>query len=54
MTNAAFAMMKGQPIPADPIHGLPYVWDPATRQLSPPADPVFEEQQLKPITVPAR
>lgn len=54
MTEAAFAIMKGQPIPNDPIHGLPYVWDPATRQLSAPADPVFEQQQLKPITVPGR
>ena len=54
MTNAAFAVMKGQPVPNDPIHGLPYVWDPATRQLSAPADPVFAEQQLKPITVPGR
>jgi hypothetical protein len=54
MTEAAFAIMKGQPIPNDPIHGLPYVWDPATRQLSPPANPIFEEQGLKPIIVPGR
>jgi len=52
ITQAAFALMKGQPVPTDPIHGLPYIWDPATRQLSLPADPAFNEMQLKPITVP--
>lgn len=52
MTQAAFALMKGQALPNDPIHGLPYVWDPATRQLSLPADPLFKEVSLDPIIVP--
>jgi len=54
MTDAAFAIMKGQPVPNDPIHGLPYVWDPVTRQLSAPAYRAFAEADLKPITVPAK
>ncbi len=54
MSAAAFAIMKGQAIPADPIHGLPYVWDPATRTLSPPARAAFEGLELKPVAVPGR
>ena len=53
MTRAAFAIMNGQPVPSDPIHGLPYRWNPATRELSPPDDPVFAELDLKPVIVPA-
>lgn len=52
MTQAAFAIMQGQPIPPDPIHGLPYQWDPATRQLSTPNTPFFTEMKMDPITVP--
>lgn len=52
LTQAAFAVMKGEPLPPDPIHGLPYRWDPASRTLSPPESPVFEEMALKPIIVP--
>ena len=52
MAQAAFAIMNGQPVPNDPIHGLPYLWDPATRTLSPPDSPVFQELQLKPLVVP--
>ena len=52
MTQAAFAIMKGEPIPMDPIHGMPYQWDPATRLLSAPDSPVFAGQNLQPITVP--
>ena len=51
MTRAAFAVMKGEPLPPDPIHGLPYRWDPATRTLSAPDSPVFEEMALKPLVV---
>jgi hypothetical protein len=53
MTQAAFAIMKGEPIPKDPIHGLPYQWNPASRLLSAPDSPVFAGQNLQPITVPA-
>jgi hypothetical protein len=52
MTQAAFAIMKGQPLPNDPIYGQPYRWNPATRELSPPDSPAFKELELKPITVP--
>lgn len=52
MTQAAFAIMKGQPIPNDPIYGQPYVWDPTTRKLSPPNSEVFQKIDLKPIIVP--
>jgi hypothetical protein len=52
MTQAAFAIMKGEPVPNDPVHGLPYQWDPASRMLSAPNSPLFSEVDLKPITVP--
>jgi len=49
---AAFAIMKGEPVPKDPIHGLPYIWDPVTRVLSAPSDPIFKEMKVEPLTVP--
>jgi hypothetical protein len=52
LTQAAFAVMKGEPLPLDPIHGLPYRWDPASRTLSAPDSPVFNELELKPVIVP--
>lgn len=52
LTQAAFAVLNGGPLPLDPIHGLPYRWDPATRILSAPDSPVFEEMALKPVIVP--
>ncbi|MEO7100986.1 MAG: hypothetical protein ABI162_16640 [Luteolibacter sp.] len=52
MTQAAFAIMKGQPIPQDPIYRQDYRWDPVTRQLSMPAGKNFDDMGIKPITVP--
>ena len=52
MTQAAFAIMKGQPLPQEPIYGVDYRWDPATRQLSMPPGNDFEAMGIKPITVP--
>ena len=51
-TQAAFAIMKNQPIPKDPVYGQDYRWDPATRQLSMPAGKAFDDLGIKPITVP--
>jgi hypothetical protein len=34
LTQAAFAILKGHPLPKDPIYGQDYSWDPATRELS--------------------
>ena len=52
MTQAAFDIMNGKPVPPDPIHGLAYRWDPARRELSAPDDPAFKEFRLKPLIVP--
>jgi hypothetical protein len=52
MTQAAFAIMQDQLIPPEPIMGLPFQWNPSTRELSLPNDPFFEEMELDPITVP--
>ena len=52
MTQAAFAIMQGQAVPNDPVYGLPYRWNPDSRELSPPDSPAFQEMDLKPITLP--
>ena len=53
LTQAAFALMRGEPVPNDPIHNQPYQWDPTTRELSVPDTPEFENlRQIKTITVP--
>ena len=54
MTQAAFAIMKGQPIPKDPVYGQDYRWDPVTRLLSAPDTEAFNSLNIKPITVPKR
>jgi hypothetical protein len=52
MDQAAFAILKGELIPKDPIYGTDYQWDPVTRQLSMPAGKEFEGMKIKPIIVP--
>ncbi|MEO7100987.1 MAG: hypothetical protein ABI162_16645 [Luteolibacter sp.] len=52
MTQAAFAIMQGRPIPQDPIYGQDYRWNPVTRELSPPSGKTFDDMKIKPITVP--
>jgi hypothetical protein len=49
---AAFAILKGQPIPNDPIYGVPYLWDPATRRLSLPDISPYKKNGIRPIIVP--
>lgn len=34
LTQAAFVILKGHPLPKDPIYGQDCDWDPATRELS--------------------
>ncbi len=52
MGQAAFAILKGQPVPNDPVYGLPYRWDPSTRKLRAPKSPAFDKMQLSPVTLP--
>lgn len=52
LTQAAFAILKGQPVPNDPIHGQPYIWNPETRELSLPKGPEFSRMQNRPIKLP--
>ena len=54
LTRAAFAIMKGQPIPQDPVYGVDYLWDEKSRQLSLPDTEAFKKMGIKPITVPKR
>lgn len=52
LTLAAFAILRGQPIPVDPVYGLPYKWDPVKRTLSLPDPPQPRRNRPKPMTVP--
>jgi hypothetical protein len=52
ITQAAFAILNGNPIPNDPVSGKPYRWDPVTRKLSMPDIPRYQKTNIKPITVP--
>lgn len=54
LIQAAFAAMKDEPLPLDPLRGQPYRWDPATRTLSMPAGKEFDEMDIKPVIVPTR
>lgn len=49
---AAFAHLRGEAPPNEPITGLPYVWDASTKTLSAPNDPRLDELKLKPIKLP--
>ena len=53
LTKAAFAILRGQPVPNDPIHGKPYTWDPITRQLSLPAGVEYNRNKgASPLVLP--
>ncbi|RYD23008.1 MAG: hypothetical protein EOP88_05945 [Verrucomicrobiaceae bacterium] len=55
LTLAAFSLMKDDSrVPVDPIRGVPYRWNPATRTLSMPATPEFDGMKIKPVVVPKR
>lgn len=46
---AALVVLQGKPVPNEPVTGLPYVWDAATRTLSVPADLRFAEHKIEPL-----
>jgi hypothetical protein len=52
LTKAAFAVLKGQLPPNDPIYGKPYSWNPVTREISMPDSPEFRYYNPKPIKLP--
>ncbi|RYD50016.1 MAG: hypothetical protein EOP85_00450 [Verrucomicrobiaceae bacterium] len=39
LIRAAFSVMKGRPVPNDPVSGKPLLWDPAERVLKMPPNP---------------
>lgn len=54
LTQAAFVIMNGQPLPLDPVYGQPYKWDPVKRELSLPDVPKRLEYKIKPVKVPKK
>jgi len=52
LTQAAFAVLNGQPVPNDPIYGLPYKWNPVKRELALPEPPGGRSYKPKPLKLP--
>ncbi len=52
LTQAAFDILQGKPVPNDPIYGQPYTWNPETRELSLPKGPEFSRMQSRPVKLP--
>ena len=52
-TRAAFAILKGEPVPNDPVHGMPYPWNPTTHELIYPPIPLYEKHN-RALVVPKR
>ncbi len=47
MSDAVWAAHLGEPMPEDPVSGLPFVWDPEEKLLSPPV----ESPAIPPVSV---
>lgn len=52
LTQAAFDILQGKPVPNDPIFGQPYQWNPETRELTMPKVPELAKTKFKPIKLP--
>lgn len=52
LTQAAFDILQGKPVPNDPIYGQPYQWNPETRELTMPKVPELAKTKFKPIKLP--
>jgi hypothetical protein len=52
LTQAAFDILQGNPVPNDPIYGQPYQWNPETRELSLPKGREFSQMKNRPIKLP--
>lgn len=52
LARAAFAHLKGKPIPVEPLTSKPYVWDPAARLFSLPSDVRLDSLKVEPLKLP--
>jgi hypothetical protein len=49
--NAAFAYMRGEPLPNEPVTGKPFVWDEASQSITLPEDERLKEVHVDPIVI---
>jgi hypothetical protein len=49
--NAAFAYMRGEPLPNEPITGKPFVWDEASQSVRLPEDERLKDIDVKPLVI---
>jgi hypothetical protein len=49
--NAAFAYMRGEPLPNEPITGKPFVWDEASQSIRVPVDERLKDIEVKPLVI---
>jgi hypothetical protein len=52
LARAAFAHLKGKPVPVEPLTLKPYVWDPVARSFSLPSDARLDSLKVEPIKLP--
>jgi len=51
LQNAAFAYLRGEPLPNEPITGKPFVWDEASQSVKLPDDERLKDIEVKPLVV---
>jgi hypothetical protein len=51
LQNAAFAYMRGEPLPNEPITGKPFVWDEASQSIKLPEDERLKDFDAKPLVI---
>jgi hypothetical protein len=51
LQNAAFAHLRGDPLPNEPITGKPFVWDEASQSVRLPEDERLKDFDVKPLIV---
>jgi hypothetical protein len=51
LQNAAFAYMRGEPLPSEPITGKPFVWDEASQSIKLPEDERLKDFDAKPLVI---
>jgi len=51
LQNAAFAYLRGEPLPNEPITGKPFVWDEVSQSVRAPEDERLKDFDLKPLVI---
>lgn len=49
--TAAFAYLRGEPLPNEPVTGKPFVWDEASQSIRVPGDERLKDFDVKPLVI---